>query len=390
MYKHQLICNAIPFHCSHRRIQSCSTPISHRNGTVPPLSIPARTFRLIPAKQAIPPPPPYHASVRNAIHRNEINQITTQIQQSCSTNVFNVSASSSSSTLTTNINAINASSSAVYLNRNSVKRLENNAGDEDANTITNNNNTNTTTNTIEASEQDPTNTDELANSNEFSHEVQDEAESISRDDDDDDDVDDVDDDENDNDENDSELINQNEIPCGRSVEQTIQRPKQHKDICEPAPEIVNKNPRGFKEETIESTTTDIENVNDKKTRGLKVLSNVQVSPNAILNVSLNTTNSETIPLNNMIIVSSIPSTSTGTTSQVIPTQLVRSQSLLKSLQESRSLSSDPKNPKHTKVNVEVSYRRILLLERDKNVKQKNIYTEIFDYFSFFFRLPQLL
>lgn len=321
---------------------------------MPPLSIPARTFRLIPAKQAIPPPPPYHASVRNAIHRNEINQITTQIQQSCSTNVFNVSASSSS-TLTTNINAINASSSSsVYVNRNSAKRLDKSNGDDDNTTTTttmaaaiNNNN-----NTTETSEQHSTNAVELVTANDFSHEnPEDETEPIARDDEGD-----IDDDDDADDGGDSEVINHNETPSGRTNktnEHPKQRPKQHKDNSDLAPVIANKEMRNFKEETVESTAMDVENLNDKKTRGLKVLSNVQVSPNAILNVSLNTTNAETIPLNNMIIVSSIPSTSTATTSQVIPTQLVRSQSLLKSLNESR-LVSDAKNPKHTKVNVEVS------------------------------------
>ncbi|XP_031640432.1 uncharacterized protein LOC116352180 isoform X2 [Contarinia nasturtii] len=313
----------------HRRIgvtsQSCSTPISHRTGTVPPLSIPARTFRLIPAKQAIPPPPPYHASVRNAIHRNEINQITTQIQQSCSTNVFNVSASSSSSssTLTTNINAINASNSSQYENQNSTKRLEKIGPNETG-----------------ASEEDQLNGDELANSNDFENDNE-HIDEISSD---------VDGDEN-------EFISCNETQTERptkSSEYRKQRSKQqHKDNSMESGSDSNKETRSFKEETTDALTGDGETINEKRTHGLKVLSNVQVSPNAILNVSLNSTNKETIPLNNMIIVSSIPSTSTGTTSQVLPTQLIRSQSLLKTLNESRS-PSDAKNPKHTKANIEIA------------------------------------
>lgn len=331
----------VNFCFSHRRIgvtshQNCSTPIS-RTGSVPPLSIPARTFRLIPAKsydgkiaQAIPPPPPYHASVRNAIHRNEINQITTQIQQSCSTNVFNVSASSSS-TLTTNINAINASSSAVYVNRNSMKRLEK-TGISD----------------VEPNEQDQSNVDELATSNEFEND----GETSSR---------------GDGDDNDNELENNNETPTieptDKANEQQIQRPKQHNTTGEAMNDVTKKDSR-FKDKSVidsgaatagavssASVTADDENANEKRTRGLKVLSNVQVSPNAILNVSLNSTNAETIPLNNMIFVSSVPSTSTGTTSQAVPTQLLRSQSLLKSLNE---LSHSALNAKYTKGNVEVS------------------------------------
>lgn len=298
---------------------------------MPPLSIPTRTFRLIPAKnydgkisQAIPPPPPYHASVRNAIHRNEINQITTQIQQSCSTNVFNVSASASSSTLTTNINAINASSSAMYVNRSAVKRLDKNTGE------------------TAPSDEDHTNTDELITSNEFDFD----GETISR----------VDIDENEHDNN-IETSSRIEL----SNEQQKQLPKQQKEsnACESINDISNKESRNnLKEETIDYGSGDTDNTNEKKGRGLKVLSNVQVSPNAILNVSLHSTNTDTIPINNMIIVSSIPSTSTGTTgtttaSQVVPTQLLRSQSLLKSLNDSRSLT-DTRNPKQTKGNVEVN------------------------------------
>lgn len=288
---------------------------------MPPLSIPTRTFRLIPAKnydgkitQAIPPPPPYHASVRNAIQRNEINQITTQIQQSCSTNVFNVSASTSSSTLTTNLNAINAESNAVYVNENLVKQLENSIDD------------------ARPSEQDESNAGELITSNEFENECE-----FNRG---------VDSDEH-------ELDNHNETPSARiEISNDQQKEGEHNDanVSETTSEMSTKTSRNIlkEEETVDCIAGDVDNANEKKTRGLKVLSNVQVSPNAILNVSLNSTNSETIPLNNMIIVSSIPSTSTGTTTQVVPTQLLRSQSLLKTLNESRS------NPKHTKGDVEVS------------------------------------
>lgn len=330
---------------SHRRIgvtshQSCSTPIS-RTGSVPPLSIPARTFRLIPAKsydgkiaQAIPPPPPYHASVRNAIHRNEINQITTQIQQSCSTNVFNVSASSSS-TLTTNINALNASSSAVYVNRNPMKRLDKSVSD------------------IEPNEHEQSNVDESAASNQFEND----GDTSSR---------------GDRDGNELETNDETMATIDRndkSNEQSpIQRSKQQKRASELINDLTNRelqftgaSANADTATTLTAAAVDGENVVEKKTRGLKVLSNVQVSPNAILNVSLNTTNSETIPLNNMIIVSSIPSTSTstGTTSSVIPTQLLRSQSLLKSLNELSRSALDAKNPKHTKGNVEVGIKLII-------------------------------
>lgn len=321
---------------SHRRIgvashQSCSTPIS-RTGTVPPLSIPARTFRLIPAKtydgkitQAIPPPPPYHASVRNALRRNEINQITTQIQQSCSTNVFNVSASSSS-TLTTNINALNASNSAMCVDRNATK-------------------------SVEPTEFNQTESDDFEANNNMNSETV--SESINPDDCDE-----------------NELVNQSEASSERAVSGiSKQRPKQNGSTATDINHKEQRNP--FKEENSDAavanadfdvdvdTEADTSNANSHKTRGLKVLSNVQVSPNAILNVSLNSTNNEPIPLNNMIIVSSIPSTSTGTTSLATSTQANRPQSLLKCLNDTRtastaSTSSDYRNSKHTKVNVDVS------------------------------------
>lgn len=267
---------------------------------MPSLSIPA-TFRLIPAKQSIPPPPPYHASVRSAIHRNEINQITTQIQQSCSTNVFNAPASSSS-TLITNINAIDASSSAVHVDEDSDKRLEESTTD------------------TETYEQEKSNADEIATSNDFDketeheheHALEHESETSPRSEGDD-----------------KELENGNETPsegAGRSCESLKQRPNAIIDITtnDPAIDIANKQSRNFKEETADSRSVDAGNASDRKKNGLKVLSNVQVSPNAILNMSMKTTISETIPLNSMIIVSSIPSTSTGTTSQALPIQLVSS------------------------------------------------------------------
>lgn len=329
---------------------------------MPPLSIPARTFRLIPAKsydgkitQAIPPPPSYHASVRNAIHRNEINQITTQIQQSCSTNLFNVSASSSS-TVTTNINAINASgSSAVYVNPNPMKQLAANETD-----------------TIEPMNQIHTDeistADEYENLNDNSSNTSTSTNNSSR----------VDLDNN-------ELDRGNDTSNGKLAkfnEHTTQRFESYKDAttvatvandltpCE-STSTSNEMRRSFKQELVDTqSTTDTENANDKRARGLKVLSNVQVSPNAILNVSTISTNNETIPLNNMIIVSSIPSTSTGTTSQALSlaspsastltsttstssssslssTQLTKLQSLLK-------MTSDTRKTKHTRVNVEVS------------------------------------
>lgn len=297
---------------------------------MPPLSIPTRTFRLIPAKsydgkitQAIPPPPPYHASVRNAIHRNEINQITTQIQQSCSTNVFNVSASSSS-TLTTNINAINASSSAVYVNQNSLKRLDKGINETD-----------------EMLEQDEMPDTELITSNDFENENE-ASDRVEADD--------------------NEHLHQTEVLSGRisksNEPEKQQRPKSHPAAGDSANDTINKDARNmFKQEENNAPAKDVDDmcVHDKRGRGLKVLSNVQVSPNAILNVSLNTTNSESIPLNNMIIVSSIPSTSTGTTSQqALSSQIAKSQSLLKNLNETARTPSEARNQRYTKANVEVS------------------------------------
>lgn len=120
-----------------------------------------------------------------------------------------------------------------------------------------------------------------------------------------------------------------------------------------------------KQEITDASAMDIESISEKRANGLKVISNVQVSPNAILNVSLNSATAtataaaanETSSLNNMIIVSSLPSTSTGlTTSQQQQsqlTQLAKPQSLLKNLNEART-SSDTRNSKHTKANVDVS------------------------------------
>lgn len=343
--------------CSHRRIgvashQSCSTPISHRSGTVPPLSIPARTFRLIPAKsydgkitQAIPPPPPYHASVRSAIHHNEINQITTQIQQSCSTNVFNVSASSSS-TVTTNINAINATNSAVYVDQNPIKQLTSSEKDDDAPDQTHMDEIITADNYENHNDNSNISGSSSSNSNTTSNNASATTPRMELDN--------------------NELDHENDTPSGKSIkfhEHSKQRNKSHRDTTpvtsDPIPCDTSSSSkemrRAFKQEAVDVSALDCDNVHDKRTRGLKVLSNVQVSPNAILNVSLNSTNNETMPLNNMIILSSIPSTSSGATSQsALSTQLAKSQSLLKNLKDTRT-TLDTRKSKHTKVNVEVSF-----------------------------------
>lgn len=309
--------------------------MSQRSGSVPPLSIPAaRTFRLIPAKaydgkitQAIPPPPPYHASVRNAIHRNEINQIT-QIQQSCSTNVF-------SSSVTTNINAINASSSAVYMDQNAIKDSID---------------TNTETGVDEATESEPLQMGEIITADDFDmqnevngqHELNSSADAIGIDN------------------------GKSHGRCGTASVPLKQKTKNRTNgdvvadtAAKVAPSTSGKELRNsVKQEVSEAAPIETESISEKRAGGLKVLSNVQVSPNAILNVSMNTKANEASSLNNMIIVSSLPSTSTGTTTsqqqqQAILPQLTKPQSLLKNLNDSRT-SSDMRNSKNTKGNGEVS------------------------------------
>lgn len=239
-------------------------------------------------------------------------------------------SASSSSTLTTNINAINASSSAVYVNRNSLKRL-------DKGTIE-----------TESCEPDEMPADELITSDEFEREIElsDRVEGDA-----------------------NEQFHQTEMPSERiskSNEPEKQRSKQQHTIAGDLANdtTVNKEGRNiFKQEDNNTPANDGVSTcaHEKRGRGLKVLSNVQVSPNAILNVSLNTTNSESIPLNNMIIVSSIPSTSTGTTSQqALSSQIAKSQSLLKNLNETARTPSEARNQRYTKANVEVSVIQILI------------------------------
>lgn len=239
----------------------------------------------------------------------------------------------------------------MYVNPNPMKRLNDNDTMNGAIAAA------AAINITEPTESEPMSADvELATTDEFTDHLQDELESIARVDTDEHLADDDDDNVIENDDEDViEFIN--DTPSARidkPIEQPKTRSKPHKNATEStSSEVANKEARNFKED---SSVSGVETVGEKRTKGLKVLSNVQVSPNAILNVSLNATNSDTIPLNNMIIVGSIPSTSASVTASptVIPTNLVRSQSLLKSLQESRS--SDPKTPKHTKVNVDVSMR----------------------------------
>lgn len=112
-----------------------------------------------------------------------------------------------------------------------------------------------------------------------------------------------------------------------------------------------------KQEITDCLAMDIENTSEKRSNGLKVISNVQVSPTAILNVSLNSAVNESNSMNNMIIVRSLPSTSIGSTpsqqQQAQTPQMSKPQSLLKNLNETRT-SSETRNSKHTKGNVEVS------------------------------------
>lgn len=279
--------------------------------SLPPLSIPARTFRLIPAKsydgkiaQVIKPPPPYHASiqdsltVRNAIQRNEINQITTQIQQSCSTNVFNVTTqATSSSTLTANIDtaATATDTNAVYVQINE--------------SITN---------------------DEIYNNDD-----------------------------------------QNEIESQAIVEHSSSDDHEMSDMgIEPSSfasnEIQSKAAASLENGRLDPepcASNPVENTSDKRKKcGLKVLSNVQVSPNTILNVSSISpqNDNETIPVNNMIIVGSIPSMSTAgvsthTKQSPSPLPPVKSpQSLLKSSSEPYKCILAKTPPKASKGRTEVS------------------------------------
>lgn len=281
--------------------------------SLPPLSIPARTFRLIPAKnydgkiaQAIKPPPPYHASiqdsltVRNAIQRNEINQITTQIQQSCSTNVFNVTTTqaTSSSTLTANIDTVAAAAGTNAIN------VQNNES------ITNDENHNN---------------DDQNGSGGSAMELQ------------------------------------------AIVEHSISDDHEMSDISVDPSSVASNQIQSKSVATLENESLDsdqnalnpVENTPDIRTKcGLKVLSNVQVSPNTILNVSSISSHndSDTIPVNNMIIVGSIPSTSTH--SKPSPSSIPSGkspQSLLKSSSEPYKHSIAKTPPKASKGKTEVSY-----------------------------------
>lgn len=329
---------------------------------MPPLSIPARTFRLIPAKaydgkitQAIPPPPPYHASVRNAIHRNEINQITTQIQQSCSRNMINVSTTSSS-TVTTNINAINASNSSDFADQSSIKQ--------------------STQTEMDVSDSDNMQMGEIITADDFDmqNDVSDqlELESSSIFDDDDGRSATLNTAQN---KQGSKQVNDKHGECSTADTSTATATTSPATTTKTtaatatttSPTTSAKELRNsVKQEITDASAMDIDSISEKRANGLKVISNVQVSPNAILNVSLNSTTStapsaaatnETNSLNNMIIVSSLPSTSTGlTTSQQQQSQLPqlsKPQSLLKNLNESRT-TSETRNSKHTKGNSDVS------------------------------------
>lgn len=277
--------------------------------------------------QAIPPPPPYHASiqdsltVRNAIQRNEINQITTQIQQSCSTNVFNVTATSNS-TLTANIST---TSNALYVNSSdsASKQCENNKnGNKQLTTIasekdqhiqsdsSNGINANIASDKCENRSNNINNNSSNSNSNSNYHDSSsNESHEIQPND-------------NDNEQqNDSRLKNESFSATVTTATPTT------------------------------STTTNVEHLSEKRMKGLKVLSNVQVSPNTILNVStLNSQMNDSISMNNMIIVGSIPSTSTCSTSQQISTAQIagRTQSLLKNITEPN------RNMKSLKISIEKS------------------------------------
>lgn len=345
---------------------------------MPPLSIPARTFRLIPAKaydgkitQAkIPPPPPYHASVRNAVHRNEINHIT-QIQQSCSTNVF------TSSSVTTNINAVNASTSAVFVDQNSMKQP----------TDTN------TRNVISATEPEQLQIGEIITADEFDFQnevsgqsgLKSSANGFGTD---------------------NGKLHMRSVTTNASQKQKTKNRSNAEPIAETttatvAPSSTTKETKSVatttapgkelrnsvKQEVSDSTAMEVESVSEKRAYGLKVLSNVQVSPNAILNVSVNKKANEANSSNNMIIVSSLPSTSTGTTTsqhqQTLLPQLTKPQSLLKNLNESRTLS-DTRNTKNTKGNTEVSITNIIISLAIKISKNDICLFTLIEFYNFKF------
>lgn len=122
------------------------------------------------------------------------------------------------------------------------------------------------------------------------------------------------------------------------IETTNQLQSSHKGTPVETQSIAATKNHSLKEEKSDTkSSVDLDQLmSEKQTNGLKVLSNVQVSPNTILNVSsINSQISEPISLNNMIIVGSIPSTSAGVTSQhALTSHFAKPKSLLKSVNDS--------------------------------------------------------
>lgn len=317
-----MIVNGTPVFPNDRTPVSSKSASRHQIVTksLPPLSIPTRTFRLIPAKgydgkitQAIPPPPPYHASIqdsltmRNALQRNESNQLTTPGQ---STNTSSSSTVASATAATSNNNAANtgAAENMLFDTSVSAKSVDNSkTGNHD--TLLN---AEMHAETEFANANEPVVSDKRCN-------VQSSAESAD-----------------------------NERTDTSSHQHEMNADDSDGDIC--------SSKRHFKEENTDSTSTDADQSPEKRTSGLKVLSNVQVSPNTILNVSsLNSQMSEPIALNNMIIVGSIPSTSSGVNSQhSLASQFVKPKSLLRSVNDSIRNGKILKNSK-AKIDVSRNY-----------------------------------
>lgn len=279
--------------------------------------------------------------------------------------MFNVSttSSTSSSSVTTNINAINASSSALYLDQNPAQH----SGDTNA------------SNEVDASEPEPIQMGEIITADDFNteNEVNGQLELTASSN-----GFDADNGKSQNTRSVATIAPQKQKAKVRAArESTVDNPTVTTAPPPLAPEatktttISGKELRNsVKQEASDSTAMDIESTSEKRASGFKVLSNVQVSSNAILNVSLNSKANEPNALNNMIIVSSLPSTSAGATAAVqqppaLLSQLPKPQSLLKNSNESRT-SSDTRNSKNTKANVEVSVRNHLKLLEKRKITQK--------------------
>lgn len=314
---------------------------------VPPLSIPTRTFRIISTKgvnttntsQHIPPPPPYYASVQEKLARRSSMQRT-------ETNLFQ--HTSTGKQISESIELPQNIGNSVEMNPNSDAF---NLDDEQCTTQPQNNlDVNNSTEENHLSEENI-----VSEANDIGKTTPKQISTISKE------YERTTDQEEQHQHQDVTINNDGQLV---SITEPVEQDQvQDMDIDESC-SVIHINNCQVKKESNECIGIEVEKAPEKRTPGLKVLSNVKVSPNTVLNVSsLNSQMNESISMNNMIIIGSSSSSSSTSLPPSPPTP--------------SSTIASSQQPASAKLALKVDFTKTANITDGKHTVSQNIFIVFF-------------